>query len=743
MEAQFSAGTLKQLNLFTDSQISQCRSKRIYILLGILVGIFAISTAVSTVILAMKDSKKTGTIANHELCVTPYCVKAANYLIESIDETVEPCEDFYHFACGTWIKKTRIPDDAGAANTFSLLRTQLDYNIVDILTPSPTNDSTEPKAIINARVLYHSCINEENIEKEGIDTILSLINKEFGGWPILQGSSWNNSNFNLLNLLLKLRQYSTNIIFSVSTLIDDKHSTKYDTVIGQSGLGLSEPIYYFSQPKLANRYQRLITYVASGLSNDTSTMVQDAKDIFEFEKQIAIIQYKNQIEKYYWATTDPQRVLYIPIVTTVGNLSRLLNTTFNFTNYLHSAFSWAGIDLLDNDIVTIDTLDYLYQISLIIDQTSSRTLQNYVIWLFIWNQIDNMPKRFRIGDTITKTTRTITCGKYVNQNMGFAVSKVYIKKYFDYNARNQSLEMIRNIRKAWIDMLNQSTWMDDMSKSKAIEKAEAIDEKIGYPDYLASDNVTQLETEYAEYIFNSSHINNVLKLLQIKAKEEFQNFRKPIDHKVWGSTPPTDINAYYSLSKNQITFPAGILQMPFFDKDAPKYLNYGGIGAIIGHEITHGFDNNGWQFDKDGNQIPWWTNETEEQFIQRKTCIIDQYNNYTEDGDKTQGEDIADNGGLRKAFFAYQKWAKDNPNVDKRLPGLSKYSPEQMFFINYAHSWCSKMTDLSAVSRASSNVHSLEQFRVLGPTSNFAEFDRVFNCKPGQGNSRVNKCIVW
>ncbi|CAF2919323.1 unnamed protein product [Rotaria sp. Silwood2] len=175
-----------------------------------------------------------------------------------------------------------------------------------------------------------------------------------------------------------------------------------------------------------------------------------------------------------------------------------------------------------------------------------------------------------------------------------------------------------------------------------------------------------------------------------------------------------------------------------------------GIGVVIGHEITHGFDDVGRQFDKDGNRVPWWSDETIQNFINRKTCIVEQYSNFTAtqvdmkaNGNQTQGEDIADNGGLREAFFAYQGWAKENPNLDKRLPGLQKYTSEQMFFINYAHTWCTKMTNAYAVSRILTDEHSLGQFRVIGPTSNFDEFDRAFGCTPGQGNSRKDKCIVW
>ncbi|UJR32874.1 hypothetical protein I4U23_020335 [Adineta vaga] len=747
MASRFSGGTKDQLEIFATVDKSEKRSKRPFIILGIVIGIFFISTVVLSVILTLK-SKST---LPDELCVTPYCVKAANYLIESIDETIEPCEDFYHFVCGTWIKNTRIPDDSNVANTFNLLRTQLDYNVVDILTPSLTNDTNEPNAIINARNLYHSCINEEKIEDEGIDTILSLINTEFGGWPIIQSSSWNNSTFDFFQLLLKLRKYNNDIIFGIGTSIDDKNSTEYDLEVGQSDLGLGQRQYYMNESKITIAYRRFMFDLATALTNETTLIEKDVNDIYEFEKEIA---------KHFWTADERRNRPNANIRTTIGNLSNILKTTFNFTNYIRSAYASANVTILADDVLHIGEIDYLYNVSSLVDQTSSRVLQNYVIWRFMMHRMDNLPKRFRsiketfdhvFRGTTTERARTVICGNYVNGNMGFAVSKLYIKKYFDEHARIQSYDMISNIRKSFIDMLEESTWMDDVSKGRAKEKALAIDEKIGYPDYLASDNVTQLETQYAEYVFGSSYLNNVLKLLQIKTREEFQILRKHVDRKAWGFSAPTVVNAFYTPSKNQITFPAGILQMPFFDKDAPKYLNYGGIGVVIGHEMTHGFDNNGRQFDKDGNRVPWWSNETIQKFIERKSCIVEQYSNYTVpnlnihlNGNQTQGEDIADNGGLREAFYvrAYQKFTQSNPDADKRLPGLSKYSPTQMFFINYAHTWCTKMTDSYALNRILSDVHSLGQFRVIGPTSNFAEFDQAFNCKPGQGNSRVKKCTV-
>ncbi|CAF3407017.1 unnamed protein product [Rotaria socialis] len=717
--------------------------------LMVLIALLLASTIIFSVFFALEKNKKK-TKGDDDLCLTPYCIKAADYLLDSIDETVNPCEDFYHFACGTWLKTARIPEDTGVQNIFNLLDTQLDLNIIDLLSSQSSNGTIEPKAIINARNLYDSCINESGIEIDGVEPVLSIINKEFGGWPILQGPSWNDSTFNLVDILLKLRKYDDGIIFSVVTATNQENSSIYDIELGQGTLGLQETEYYNNETDITAAYRQFMTDLAMALTNETSTIANDVSAIYSLEKNIS---------QYHWTESEQRLRDNETIRTHVGNISESFMTNFNFTDYLRQSYLIGNITLLDTDIVSISEVAYLVNISSILQQAPPRVVQNYLIWRFMMNRASSMPRRIRstreqfdrvFKGTSAEPSRTTTCANYVNDNMGFAVSRLYVQQYFNDIARNQSKEIIKNIRSSMMVMLQKATWMDDKSKAKAVEKAKVIYENIGYPDYIASDNTTQLELMYAEYIFNTSYISNVLQMQQVKAREDFRTLHEVVDHHAWGDLPPTVVNAFYEPSTNAISFPAGILQMPYFNKDAPKYLNYGGIGMVIGHEITHGFDDDGRQYDQDGNRIPWWSNDTISQFNQRKQCIIDQYSNYTVaqihkniNGEQTQGENIADNGGIKSSFFAYQNWAKENPNVDKRLPGLNKYSEEQMFFIGYAHGWCAKFTDAYAYNRVLTDVHSIPEFRVLGPLSNFAEFDRVFSCTPGQGNSRVNKCAVW
>ncbi|CAF0789680.1 unnamed protein product [Adineta steineri] len=737
------------------------KQKRFPILLSILFGIIAGLFLIVVIILAILfGHEKNKTIRysttpveipvndTNNLCLSPYCIKAANYFLESIDESVEPCENFYQFSCGNWIKNAKIPEDANSHNTFEIMQLEINNDIIDLLSSPISNETIKPNAIVNARRLFSSCINEEAIEEEGIDVILSFINTELGGWPILQGSTWDSSTFDLTNLLTKLGQYSVFTLYYVGTYPDEKNSSSYCIYMGQGSLGLSARSYYINETEITQAYRQYMKNIALALTNDTSIIDNDINDIFEFEKTIS---------QYFW--TPAEQYDQIQDRTNFSNLSSTMNTTFNFTDYLQRIYRFGNVSLIDTDIVTLTELAMLRNVSMIIDQQSSRTIQNYLIWRFMMNMIESMPKKFRnikqefkkIYDGITsQKPRSIKCATFVTRNMGLAVSKLYIGKHFDKTAHKESTEMIQYIRNIFTDMINQSVWMDSISKNVAMEKIRVMSQRIGYPDGLDSDNITDLEKIYEEYNFNSSYIQNVFTIIRLAAKHKFQILREPINRKAWTHLNPTDVNANYRPWFNDITLTAAILRSPFFNKDAPKYLNYGGIGMVIGHEFTHGFDSTGRQFDKDGNRIPWWTNETINAFNEQKKCVIEQYNNYTVaqidmkiNGEQTQDENIADNGGLKEAFLAYEKWAQTNPNIDKKLPGLAKYSTEQMFFLNFGKIWCSKSKDQSEKNDLLINVHSPGEFRVIGSISNLVEFDRVFGCKPGQGNSRINKCLVW
>jgi len=282
----------------------------------------------------------------------------------------------------------------------------------------------------------------------------------------------------------------------------------------------------------------------------------------------------------------------------------------------------------------------------------------------------------------------------------------------------------------------QVDWMDDVTKQKANDKVDAVFSNMGYPNYIVTDT-PRLDAEYADLKISSNLFQNYANQLKFEFLNGLSEIKLPIDSTEWSTRlPPAVVNAYYSPTQNSINFPAGILQFPFYDRYQSMASNFGAIGVVIGHELTHGFDDSGSQYGADGNKFDWWNNETRSNFDERGKGMADQYSKYywdqackNLDGKATLGENIADNGGLRESFFAYEKWASENNDVV--LPGMQDMSWQQQFFLGYAQVWCSIYTDEEASNRIDTDVHSPAAFRVLGPLSNFEEFGKAFQCEKG------------
>jgi neprilysin len=347
--------------------------------------------------------------------------------------------------------------------------------------------------------------------------------------------------------------------------------------------------------------------------------------------------------------------------------------------------------------------------------------------------------------------RENTCAEGANSKMSFASGRLYIQRHFDSESKKQASEMIENIRLQFKQNVQRLDWMDEKSKEAVLTKADSIDPKIGYPNWIL--NNTALDEYYANYDLNEmTYLENIVRISEANLNEKLDDLRKENDVGRWVSGPGV-VNAYYSPTQNSITFPAGILQHPFYDSGVPKYLNYGGIGFVVGHEITHGFDDNGRMYDKNGvfysdSEEGLWSKFTIDQFKKKKQCIVDQYSNFFVEqvnefmnGDLTQGESIADNGGFKQSYNAYKKWVKEN-GEEPLLPGI-KYNQDQLYFINFGQIWCTKWRDESLYQQILNGVHPPSEFRIIGTTSNYDQFAKVFNCKAGQRNNPKTKCNVW
>ncbi|KAK2703842.1 hypothetical protein QYM36_017782, partial [Artemia franciscana] len=356
---------------------------------------------------------------------------------------------------------------------------------------------------------------------------------------------------------------------------------------------------------------------------------------------------------------------------------------------------WLRAQIRQTRLSGLALLNVHRDIDISIDRVIDSQLQNYLMWQVVKSFISTLPKSFRDAGKILRkallgTDYTEEVWRYcvgdTNSILGFAVGSLFVRKTFHEESKQIAEEMIRSVRDAFIGNFPSLTWMDEKTRDAAKEKAIAITSMIGFPDFIL--NKDKLDEYYKDlHVIESEYFKNTLRSNQFSQRQNLKNLGEPVNKTEWGM-PPATVNAYYTPNKNQIVFPAGILQKPFFDVTAPPSLNFGGMGVVVGHELTHAFDDQGREFDKNGDMKPWWNNETITKFQQRADCIADQYSSYSVNdemvsGKQTIGENIADNGGLKAAFHAYQRWVKRMDIQERKLPGLNFTAP-QLFFLSFA-----------------------------------------------------------
>ncbi|XP_061163331.1 neprilysin-like [Saccostrea echinata] len=721
----------------------------------ILIFICLICIAVTTILIVIETTRESDKInqrkgkeSEHGICLTEECVKASARLLKGMDQTVDPCDDFFEYACGSWNKINVIPEDRSGYNTFAKLRDDLQVILKDLL-EQPTS-SKEPEATQKAKHLYRSCVNESMIEERGLGPVNKFL-EELGGWPVTFNTSqqWDESKFKFTELLVKLKLYNNKIFVDQWVSADDKNSDVNIIQLDQPELGMPSRDYYLRgvEDEDVQIYEKFAINVAMMFgANETQARI-DMREMVELEIELANIttpqEQRRDGEELYNRMTVKELHERIP--------------GFNWLLYLNLIFEKVNITVPETEEIVVYAPEYLSKMVKTVQNANNRLLANYMIWRIMMNRVTNLPQKYRnvrteyykkIYGSDTERSRWRDCISYVNDNMGNAVGRLFVKDHFDKGAKEVALNMIHDIRAAFYDLLEEVSWLDQKTRKVAKEKAEAMAEKIGYPPFILND--TALDESYNAVTFSSdTYFENVLENIRSIAWSNSKKLREPVDKTKW-STTPVVVNAFYSSTKNQIMFPAGILQPPFYSKGYPRSLNYGGIGMVIGHEITHGFDDRGRQFDKFGNLKQWWDDEVIAKFKEKAQCIIEQYGNYTVpevginlNGVQTQGENIADNGGLKEAYRAYEKWIHKQDREPDRLPGLSHLSNKQLFFLNFAQVWCGTMRPRAVINRIRTTLHSPGKFRVIGTLQSMQEFAEVFNCPPHSYMNPVKKCRVW
>ncbi|XP_072318061.1 endothelin-converting enzyme 2b [Eucyclogobius newberryi] len=715
------------------------RRTRLELLLGVLLLLSVLALFICVLLLGLGLGPD-----RRAVCLTQACVSVAAQIVEALDRTVDPCQDFYQFSCGGWIRRNPLPDGRSRWSTFNSIWEQNQALLKHLLENGtfPGNSSAGgSEAERKTQAYYLSCLNSAKIDELGATPLTQLISK-VGGWNIT--GPWEKDNF-MEVLKVVSGPLRAQPFFSVSVSTDPKSSNSNVIQVDQSGLFLPSRDYYLNKTaneKVLAAYLDYMVELGTLLGGERDSTLVQMKQILDFETVLANLtvpqDQRRDEEKIYNKISIAELQTLAPAVDWLDLLS----------------FSLSPLDLNDTEPVVLYAKEYLQQVSDLINKTHKSLLNNYMVWTLVQKSVTSLDQRFEnaqdklleslYGTKKSCTPRWQTCIGYTDDTLGFALGALFVKATFDKHSKGIAEEMINEIRTAFKQGLDQLHWMDPETKQNAKEKADSIYDMIGFPEFILDPK--ELDDVYDGYdVSEDSFFQNMLNFYNFSSRVMADQLRKTPNKDQWSMTPPT-VNAYYMPTKNGIVFPAGILQAPFYAHDHPKALNFGGIGVVMGHELTHAFDDQGREYDKEGNLRPWWQNGSVLAFSERSHCMEQQYQNYSENGEnvngkQTLGENMADNGGLKAAYKAYRSWVQKH-GEEKLLPAVN-LTNDQLFFVGFAQVWCSVRTPESAHEGLVTDPHSPPRFRVIGTLANSPDFSRHFSCPFGSPMNPGERCEVW
>jgi membrane metallo-endopeptidase-like protein 1 len=682
--------------------------------------------------------------------------KAADMFRSSINETADPCEDFFEFSCGKWVANNAIPDDLTSHGHFSELREKVNREMKDLYEDERPSTSRSINAL---RQMYRGCMNVTDLNQKKSSELVNTLNS-FGYWPIIS-NKWSTHDFDLTELLINIGlSRAADVFVDIYVSQDQRDVEKRMMHFDQGGLGLGSTArdYYLNDARYGKQlaaYERYIAAKVRLIADDANSgktqkeIEADVKALISFEKEFAKILTPEEDRRNYTKMYNVRRF---------SDLTRLLPLV-DWNRYFRALMPFDMHDYLNNDPeIIINEPEFFQRLTNLLRSSDQRVVANYILWRYTGAWTFQLDERFDdiqqdfLKDFVgkqSKSPRWKECNGAVGSRMSYASGAMYVRRHFKKEDRQSALEMIEDLREAFREMLVNNEWMEEETRKYALEKINDMQSLIGFPDFLFND--TALDEYYDKLDFepNDDYATMTRKSSLWAQHKAFRRLREAVDRSEFGTSSAV-VNAFYSSIKNGITFPAAILQPPFFDRTFPKAVNYGGIGAVIGHEMTHGFDDQGSQFDKIGNLKNWWDPKTYDHFLNRTQCIIDQYSSYEVpdtnmkiNGVFTQGENIADNGGIKQAFMAYRSHIKKLGHEEKRLPGYENYSSDQIFFISYAQTWCGHSKPEATIRQILVDPHSPMRYRVNGVVVNQPEFGRAFHCPLGSKMNPVKKCSVW
>lgn len=650
--------------------------------------------------------------------------QASGVEVQNIDKSVDPCQDFYKYACGNWTATHPIPAAYGRWGRFNELADRNEATLHDILDDAQKHPDAAP---VNREIgtFYGACMNVDHIDSLGWKPLK----------PEIQRIEDMKSLAELPGEVARLRAEGVNVLFSFESTPDPDHATQTIAETDQGGIGLPERDYYFRKdPKSEETRQKYVVHLQKIFE-----LLGDKPDLAGIRARAVMILETN-IATAMLSRADRREPTRLHHMMPLQQFEAIL-TNFNFGQFL------AGMPAPPFNALNVTEPEFFSNLNGLLVSTPFNDIKSYLIWHYVHTYAPDLSQAFVdanfdfYGRYLTGAQelqpRWKRCVEATDGNLGEALGQVYVQKVFPAQSKEKTRQLVADIEAQMEKEIKALDWMSDETKQQALLKLHSVANKIGYPNQWRDYSSILLKKDDYE--------GDVARSREFEVHRELAKIGKPVDRNEFGMTPPT-VNAYYNPEENNINFPAGILQPPFYSSAADMAANFGGIGSVIGHELTHGFDDQGRQFDANGNLRDWWTPKDSTEFKKRVDCISDEYSKFSPvegvhlNGKLTLGENGADNAGVRLSYLAMmQALQEGSVGADKE----DGYTPQQRFFLGYAQVWCQNVRPEEARQRAYTDPHSPGEFRVNGVVQNMPEFRQAFGCSESAPMVSQNACRVW